>query len=723
MIALSKGKKYLFLVPAVMVLFGALLYGQAWLLNGLMNNTLVRRLFSHSSKQVMTTFTNDSTNPFPLPRLDFSLNPQQLAEQVDQAIRDYRQTVDELLNSNDTSFDGVMKRLALQDAQFGMACAAPGFLQHVSMDGEVRKASVEASKVLDRFSIEMGTHEGLFTLTKRVSASLQPGELDPESARLLEKTLLGYRRMGLELSPADRERFKALRERLAVLSTDFSEAMAEDRTHLLLTREQLAGCSEDYLASLEYRDAEHVYVVTMKYPDVFGALRMAKSAETRRLVDVTFNSRCRENLDRLEEAIKVRGEAARLLGYPTHAHFQLEEALAKTPENVAQFEADLKAKLVPMGHADLAKLAKYKAAETGESNPVIHSWDTGSYTRQLLEQEYNVDQEKIKEYFPLEHVVKEMLKIYEEVLGLRFEALSTAPSWHADVQTFAVWDRATGAPVGHFYLDLFPRDGKYTHAACFPLQPGHTDAQGHRIYPANAIVANFSKPLPDKPSLLKHDEVETLFHELGHAMHGMCAVTRYSRFHGTNVETDFVEAPSQMLENWVWDRASLKRLSSHYRDGQPLPDSLIDQLISSRHVNSGVAYLRQIFFGLFDMAIHSIGEAGLKEPIAELYERLRAEVTLVPQPAGVYPAATFGHMMGGYDAGYYGYLWSEVFAADMFATRFSAEGLQNPATGMAYRRSILLPGGSRDGMTSVIEFLGRKPNQKAFLESIGVKEA
>jgi Zn-dependent oligopeptidase len=234
------------------------------------------------------------------------------------------------------------------------------------------------------------------------------------------------------------------------------------------------------------------------------------------------------------------------------------------------------------------------------------------------------------------------------------------------------------------------------------------------------MVANFTSPTSTKPSLLKHDEVVTLFHELGHAMHDMCAHVQVSRFHGTSVEYDFVEAPSQMLENWCWQEAELERLSSHYlRPEERLPTDLIRSLISTKNLNAGLMNCRQLFFALWDLRIHS--EAGLDGgAIDGAYEEMRREIALIPQPAGVWPAASFGHMMGGYDAGYYGYMWSQVFSADMFYSRFADTLAEPQEAGAAYRREILAPGGSRDANVSLKAFLGREPRQESFLRSLGL---
>jgi Zn-dependent oligopeptidase len=321
-----------------------------------------------------------------------------------------------------------------------------------------------------------------------------------------------------------------------------------------------------------------------------------------------------------------------------------------------------------------------------------------------------------------------MLKIYEEILDLKFALVKDAPTWHPDVILYEVTDGSSGELMGHIYMDLFPRDGKYTHAACFELQPGYLlDREtGARQYPATAMVANFSKPTQTKPSLLKHNEVVKLFHELGHAMHNICSLANYARFHGTNVELDFAEAPSQMLENWCWDAQTLKRLSGHYLcPEEKLTNEQIAQLVRTRNVNVGLFNLGQAFLGVFDMALHSIqkplSETFDGETVERLCSRLRGEIVLIPPQQNISYSSSFAHIMKSYDAGYYGYLWSRVFSADMFHSRFEKEGLQDARVGLDYRHKILKPGGSRDGMESLIDFLGRKPNSEAFFKSLGLQ--
>ncbi len=466
------------------------------------------------------------------------------------------------------------------------------------------------------------------------------------------------------------------------------------------------------------------------------------------------------------EAILLRDEAARLLGYPDHASFRLEDKMAKTPKTVFDFLNDLKTRLAPGGVKETEHLIELKKADLASRNEPFdgnyYLWDHRFYDRLMVEKEYNIDENAIAEYFPLRSTVAGMLKIFEELFGLVFVELNLEDrarlsptgkaediSWHEDVTVFSVWDDAGEGEgfVGYLYLDLHPRQGKYGHAANFNLQPGYLQKNGTRRYPATALVCNFSKPTPTKPSLLKHDEVVTLFHELGHGIHDLAGRCRYARFHGTSTVRDFVEAPSQMLENWCWTPSQLKSLSNHWESGEKIPDALIEKLIATKNVNAALFNLRQLHFGLFDMAVHSPKSHAEIESLdlSKTYNDLRAEISGLKGPEAQGEAryayfsarccrlteltghdstwgngqATFGHLIGGYDAGYYGYLSSLVYSADMFYSVFKANPM-DPKEGRRYRHTLLERGGSQDEMLTLEQFLGRKPNSEAFYKALGI---
>lgn len=350
-----------------------------------------------------------------------------------------------------------------------------------------------------------------------------------------------------------------------------------------------------------------------------------------------------------------------------------------------------------------------------ENNGLINKEDFWYYINNIQEKEFAVDQEALKEYFPIEVVTKGLMDIYQTLLGLSFYKVENVKAWHEDVELYRVEDTATKEVIGYFFMDMFPREGKYGHAAMWQIQPGSLDSSGKRQKAVAGMVCNFAKPTGDRPSLLYHKQVKTFFHEFGHVMHGIASRTNISKFFGTNVEGDFVEAPSQMLENWVWEAESLSKLAGHYKTGAPLPKDLLSGLVASRTSMAGSLFIRQLFFATYDHMLHTRGKADSSQLARDLYR----EMLGIEEIEGGNTGAVLGHLVG-YDGGYYGYLWSEVFSHDMYQTRFAVEGILNPVTGMDYRNQILRPGASLDGDVMLRNFLGRDPNQDAFLRSKGL---
>ncbi|KAJ1976104.1 metalloendopeptidase [Dimargaris xerosporica] len=659
--------------------------------------------------------------------LNWALTKDQIEVTYKRLINEKKTLLDTVaaLPLTEATFDSVVLPIARLDNETAAEFGVITFVQHVSADKELRDASTDAEKALVEFEIECGMREDVFKVVDGVYKATDKSKLSPEDARLLEKTHLDFRRNGLALPKDQLAELRTIKKRLSELSIQFSRNLNEADVELLYTREELEGMPDDFIAGLKTKDEDGVtkYVVTTQYPDLFPLLTLATREESRKRMAVAGESKCKENVAILEEAIELRQKAAKLLGYPNHAAFVLEVKMAKSPEKVLSFLQDLRNRLAPLGQSELDQFRKYKQEDLTRqnqdvSNVVVESWDYRYYMNKVKEREYNVDDEAIKQYFSMDIVTTGMLNIYQTVLGLKFVE-KDASQWHEEARLFEVWDSASDTFMGHFYLDLYPRKGKYGHAACFPIRPGSQLSDGTYSTPVAAMVANFSKPTPNTPSLLKHDEVVTYFHELGHVMHHLCSQTRWARFHGTSTENDFVEAPSQMLENWCWEPKVLRDFSSHYQTKEPIPDALLDSLIKSKNACAGLFNLRQLFFGLFDLTVHT--QADGKVDTTQLWRQMRQDISLIQPAPNTWPAASFGHIMGGYDAGYYGYLWSQVFSADMFYSRFRNEGVMNPQTGKDYRFKILHPGGSRDGGDLLRGFLSRDPTIDPFLKSLGLE--
>lgn len=597
---------------------------------------------------------------------------------------------------------------------YGNALGMSGFLSYVSTDKQFRDAANDLQMQISQYMVDVATRRDVYKAIREYTDT-NP-RLDPVQAKLVKEMLIGFKNSGMDLNDADLEKFKALNKEKAEYIIKFDKNIQEYKDPLAVTQEQLRGLGEDYIQKLSKTD-DGKYLVTLDYPDYVPFMQNADDEQARKELEFKFNRRGgQENVGLLEKTLTLRREIARLLGYKNHAELRLENRMAKNPKTVMAFLKDLQKKLKPLGKKEDKEMIAYKNSKTGKNSRTLYSWESGYWSNKFRKENLELDSEKIKEYFPSQVVIDGMLDLFGGVFGITFEPVDI-PVWHPDVKAFKIKDKASGELVAYFYMDLYPREGKYKHAACFGLVEGEEKQDGTYQIPFVAIVANLNKPSGDTPSLLKHSEVETLFHEFGHVLHNALTKAKYSAFSGTSVSWDFVEAPSQMLERWAWDPQVLKKISRHYKTGEALPDDLIKRMIAAKNFGAGGMYLRQDFFAQYDMSLHT---ADTTPDTTKLYFELTKKIRGLPLTKGTIPQASFGHIMGGYDAGYYGYLWSEVIAEDFFG-EFKKNGIFNPETGLKFRREILEKGGTLDEEKMVENFLGRPADNKPFLKSIGLE--
>ncbi len=638
---------------------------------------------------------------------------------VDESMRTVDRLADELVSVPDgrRSFENTVLPLDEISNVFTQASGSFGFLSQVSADEELRNAAHRQEERLSVFAAGLGFREDIDRALKAYATRAELEALPDDARRLLEFALRDYRRNGLDLAKRTRDELQSLQERLVGLGIQFRKNIDDYEDYIEIGRDELDGLPDSFVERLRTVEVDGAvrYRVGLDYPELHPFLDSAHDGERRReLFHKDHNKSADTNVEILEEALGVRASMSKLLGYESWAAYALEIKMAKQADAVQEFLVDLEERLQPKLASDLARLSEEQERRTGVSGPVdIADWRY--YTNQVVQEQYQVDPFEVAAYLPLDAVLDGMFRIYEELVGVKFvrRADVAETAWHKNAQPFDIVDPHSGDALARFYMDLYPRRGKFGHAAAFTLRGGRGLSGDGYQRPISAIVANFTKPTESSPSLLRHTEVVTLFHEFGHILHQTLTTSRYSRFSGTRVERDFVEAPSQMLEHWCWEPDVLSRFSRHYETGDPLPPSLIKRMIEARHTSSAIATLRQVYFSRLDLAYHTETGSSTDTIARELHS-----ITGFPFPEGTHFQAGFGHLFG-YDAGYYGYLWSRVFGDDMF-TRFEAPGASVAGVGAEYRQHILEPGGTADADQLIYRFLGREPNADAFLRELGL---
>lgn len=615
--------------------------------------------------------------------------------------RDFTNTVRSLEDAY-TSYWFVPKNLSL--------------LSYFHQDSAVRDAAanLEAKGVDKKLSVF--ARKDVYKALKEY-ADTNP-QLNHEDMRLLSKWLERFERAGMALSEKDAEAYAQLNTERLNKITRYNINLNNYKDELVVGREELDGLGETYINRLE-RTKDGKYIVTLKYPDYNPFMSSAKSEKARKALQEKFARRGgKENVKLLEDTVELRRKQAALLGFKRYPDYVLPVRMAKNYETLEAFLKNLQKEVTPLAQDEMNAYLKLQEETTGQQADEMTAWNLPYWSNQYKKKYYQVDDDKIKEYFPADKVISGMFEVFGNLFGITFTQ-ADLPVWHPEVVVYQIKDKKTGELISNFYLDLFPRDGKYTHAATWSFVDRFELPDGQMQTPSVVIAANFTPAGNGTPSLLEHSEVETLFHEFGHVLQMSMATSKYATLTGDNVAWDYIEAHSQLLENWAWQPQVLKKISAHYKTGETLPDGLISSLVKSKNVGVAVAFLRQNFLGQYDLALHT---AAKRVDSTKLYAQMMHNISGIPMTKGTYPQASFGHIMSltdPYDVGYYVYAWSLVIAQDIFS-RFEDEGLFNAELGAKLRKYIYTPGTVYDENEMVEKFLGRPYNDKAFLKSLGI---
>jgi thimet oligopeptidase len=591
-----------------------------------------------------------------------------------------------------------------------MSTATPKIILYlISADPALRDSSQACDQAVTNLGVEIAADPRIFAAAQRAQHERLSTSAD---SQLVGRYIEAGRRSGAGLDSAKRGRTTALFKHLYDLQRDFSIALAQDSTSIVIEPADTSGLPAQLRASI--RATGRGFLVPVDESTRLEFLSFQRNPEARLRYQVAYDNRGgAANVDRLRTVLALRDTLAHLLGFESWAAYQLDTRMARTPERVLKFLEEITTQVRPKAEAELARLAPM-AKRDRRPVPVVYS-DYYYYQEELRKDRYALDGDSIRAYFPVDHVIQSVIGLYQELLGLTFKETKAPDVWAPGVRAFAVQEAGTDAPMGLLYFDLFPRPNKFQHFADFPVHPARDLPDGSRQLARTAIIGNWPKAAPGKPALLSHSDVIIFFHEFGHAMSALVDRSPYVTTGSGSLRQDFGEAPSQMLENWMWQPAILRRVSHHVTTGRPLPDPLIKRMLALKHLDDGWRWARQAFYATYDMRLHTL-PSGV-DPTALFFE-LFEEIMPVSQPDSTLPEAGFGHLMG-YDAGYYGYLWAKVYAQDMFS-RFEREGILSRRAGRAYRDEILAPGATVEPDQLVRRFLGRPVSYAAFYRELGL---
>lgn len=579
------------------------------------------------------------------------------------------------------------------------------------------------SPLLTDYSNDIRLNEALFKRVETVYKTRNYLSASPEQHTLLEKTYKSFTRNGANLSSNDKEHLRRIDKELARLKLKFSENVLAETQHyqwVITHKEELSGLPDfvlDMLATEAKKRHKEGWVITLDLPVYTAVMKYANNRELRRKLFIDYHSRCAGNSAYNNEAnvlriAELRAQRASLLGYPDYASLVLEERMAETSEKVMDFLNELLAKAKPQAIKELEELKVFSGLDD------FQQWDFAYYAEKLKKQRYQIDDSLLKPYLSLDKAVEGMFAVAHKLYGLHFTLTDEVEKYHPEVQTYKVTDDK-GEFLALFYTDFFPRTGKRNGAWMTSYKEQYTDTEGKDSRPHISIVCNFTRPTASAPSLLTFNELTTLFHEFGHALHGMLSKVTYPSLSGTNVARDFVELPSQLMENWCYEEETLRLFATHYQTGEPLPIEWVQKIKEAGVFMEGLLSVRQLNFGFLDMAWHTYPHLERLEDVRTFEQTVTKETQLYPTVEAMCISPAFSHIFsGGYAAGYYSYKWSEVLDADAFEV-FKEAGIFNTEVATRFRKEVLSKGSSKKEMTLYKRFRGKEPSIDALIRRAG----
>jgi peptidyl-dipeptidase Dcp len=681
-----------------------------------------------NSNPLLTSFeTFENTAPFSL------IKEEHYEPAFTEAIEVARLEIEAITsNSEKPSFENTIEKLDEAGALLGTISSIFFNLNSAETNDEIQRIAREVSPALTKFGNDVTLNEALFNRVKTVYAQKEKLELTPEQQTLLDKNYKRFSRNGANLNDADKEKLRTIDAELAQLTLKFGEnVLAATQAYELHLEDdsRLHGLPESALeAAQEIAQSKDKsgYVFTLDYPSYIPLMTYASDRALREELSKAFGSRAYkdafDNSDIVLKIANLRHERANLLGYKTHAHFVLEERMALSPEKVATFSDDILEKAKPAATKEFKELENFAIATSSKSEELeeithLEKWDSAFYSEKLKQRLFSLDDELLKPYFKLENVIDGTFEIATRLYGLKFELSNTIDKYHDDVMTYVV-KHEDGSLNSIFYADFFPRKGKRNGAWMTSYKDQYLDGAVNSR-PHVSIVCNFTKPTKTKPSLLTFNEVTTLFHEFGHALHGMLANTRYRSLSGTSVFWDFVELPSQVMENWCYEKEALELFARHYETNEVIPQEYIQKIKDAATFQQGLATLRQLSFGMLDMHWH-VSDPSKVEDVKNYEQEVFEKTDLYPDVATSCMSTAFSHIFqGGYSAGYYSYKWAEVLDADAFEL-FQERGIFDKETATKFKEHVLSKGGTENPMLLYRRFRGSEPNANALLKRAGL---